>query len=360
MAKRRKLEAPSAEDLSRLEQEFRHETTPRGPLAAPISQVAAETAGAMDLRPETDRVQSAKDRSDAERLREADAKGLIMADIPLEDIDPDAIIRDRISLGSEEMNELRLSIAAHGLRLPVEVFERAGQGEGPRYGLLSGYRRYRAVQELRGMSGGNGYGSIRAIIRDPRELGGTFGAMVEENEVRANLSHFERGRIAVVASQEGAFVNVEAAVDALFTAASKAKRSKIRSFALIFEELGDMLNFPETLKEKDGLKLAQALRAGGEERIRAALAAGLPASPEDEWAMIEAAIDAQQPPERDPSRGGRPKQKDFGRVRQTNTGITISTGQEGKDWIIRLKGDRLDRVMVQDLADRLEQLLAGD
>lgn len=360
MAKRRKLEAPSAEDLSRLEQEFRHETTPRGPLAAPISQVAAETAGAMDLRAEGDRVQAARDRTDAERLRDADAKGLIMADIPLEEIDPDAIIRDRISLSAEEMNELQISIAAHGLRLPVEVFERSGPGEGPRYGLLSGYRRYRAVQQLRGMSGGNAFQTIRAIVRDPQELGGTFGAMVEENEVRANLSHYERGRIAVVASQEGAFVNVEAAVDALFTVASKAKRSKIRSFALIFEELGDMLNYPEALREKDGLKLAQALRAGAEARIREALAAGLPGSAEEEWAIIDAAIEAERPPERDPSRGGRPRQKEFGKVRQTDTGITIITGQEGKDWVIRLKGNRLDRVMVQELADALEQMLSGD
>ena len=56
--------------------------------------------------------------------------------------------------------------------------------------------------------------TIRAILRDPEEMGGTFVAMVEENEVRANLSHFERGRIAVLSSQEGAFVNPEAPVDA--------------------------------------------------------------------------------------------------------------------------------------------------
>lgn len=51
--------------------------------------------------------------------------------------------------------------------------------------------------------------------------------MVEENEVRANLSHYERGRIAVLAAEQGHFTHVEEAVARLSGAASKAKRSKI-------------------------------------------------------------------------------------------------------------------------------------
>lgn len=81
-------------------------------------------------------------------------KGLVIRELPLEDIEADAMVRDRMSLNAEEMDELQASIAAHGLRLPVEVFEFAvaGQGgagqNGARYGLLSGYRRLRAVQSL--------------------------------------------------------------------------------------------------------------------------------------------------------------------------------------------------------------------
>mgnify|MGYP000610259943 FL=1 len=39
MAKRRKLEAPSADDLTRLEAEFQRDTPLKGPMSAPIAQV---------------------------------------------------------------------------------------------------------------------------------------------------------------------------------------------------------------------------------------------------------------------------------------------------------------------------------
>ena len=45
MAKRRKLEAPSAEDMTRIEEEFRRETPARSAVA-PIAQVASEVADA--------------------------------------------------------------------------------------------------------------------------------------------------------------------------------------------------------------------------------------------------------------------------------------------------------------------------
>lgn len=107
----------------------------------------------------------------------------------------------------------------------------------------------RAAEPAR-RSGQGKYDMIKAVLRDPHALGGPFAAMVEENEIRAGLSHFERGRIAVIAAQQGVFPTVEAAVDALSPQASKAKRTKVCSFALIFEELGDMLAFPEEMKER--------------------------------------------------------------------------------------------------------------
>ena len=309
MARRRKLEAPSAADMTRLEEEFSQGGPARGPLSAPIAQVAADTAQAGDLRSAEERAQARRDRDDADRLRMAEDQGLLITEIPLDEIDPGALIRDRISLDAEEMEELKRSIVAHGLRLPIEVFERADPEGGKRYGLLSGYRRFQAVKDLRDMWDDIRYVGIKAVIRDPDEMGGPFVAMVEENEVRANLSHFERGRIAVLAAKEGAFVNTEAAVDALFATASKAKRSKIRSFAMIFEELGDMLVYPESLREKDGLALATALRGGAESRLREALAEVTPESAEEEWAILAAAIERLNMAPRDPSRGGRPKRE---------------------------------------------------
>ena len=70
MAKRRKLEAPSADDLTRLEAEFQRDTPLKGPMSAPIAQVAADTAQAADLRSTEERAEAARNRTDAERLRE--------------------------------------------------------------------------------------------------------------------------------------------------------------------------------------------------------------------------------------------------------------------------------------------------
>ncbi|WP_435168965.1 ParB N-terminal domain-containing protein [Falsirhodobacter sp. 1013] len=361
MAKRMKLEAPSADDLARMESEFRRETSPRGMMAAPIAQVAADTARAHDPRDAEVRAASARDRNDAERLREAEGRGLVLLEIPLERVEAEAIVRDRMALDPESMKELQLSIAAQGLRLPVEVFRLPGAaGQGERYGLLSGYRRLRAVQNLRGLTGDAKYDTIRAILREPEAMGGTFAAMVEENEVRAGLSHFERGRIAVIAAQQGAFPNVEAAVDALFPVASKGKRSKIRSFALIFEELGDMLLFPDALREKDGLRLAGALREGHEGRLREALADGSPETPAEELAVLEEAMGNLGPAPVRPSRGGRPRTRapQTGRSASGANGFGLRSGRDAKGWFIRFEGERVDAELVDVALRELERLLS--
>lgn len=359
MAKRKTLVAPSSEDISRLEDEFRRETHARSPLAAPIAHVAADAAAQIDPRPAADRAAEARDRIDAGRLRQAEAAGLLIQEIPLDQIDADALVRDRMSLDSDEMMELQTSIAAHGLRLPVEVFVLAEPGQGGhRFGLLSGYRRLRAVQNLRTLTGQEKHATIKAVIRDPATLGGPFAAMVEENEIRSSLSHFERGRIAVIAAQQGVFGNVEAAVDALFAQASKAKRSKIRSFALIFEDLGDMLVFPHALREKDGLRLATALRDGHQARIRDGLADIAPESPAEELERIEAVLAELEPRAPRPDRGGRPPVKPSqGRTSDLPTGVRLVSGHDGTSWYIRVEGKRVDAVLVDDLVRQLEAWL---
>ncbi|MFC6640252.1 hypothetical protein [Sulfitobacter sediminilitoris] len=73
---------------------------------------------------------------------------------------------------------------------------------------------------------------------------------------------------------------------------------------MIFEELGDMLRFPEGMREKDGLRLAQALRGGAEARLREVLGTGQGVDAKSEWALIEAVLSEQGDDGRDPKRGG--------------------------------------------------------
>ncbi|VDC20147.1 ParB/RepB/Spo0J family partition protein [Pseudogemmobacter humi] len=311
---------------------------------APIAQVAAETA--------SERAEAARDRQDAGAFRYARARGLVLMEIPLDEIEADALVRDRAALSAEEMEELKSSIARNGLRLPVEVFALPGGG----YGLLSGYRRVMAFRALKSLTKDARYDRIRAILREPGAMGGAFAAMVEENEIRAGLSQFERGRIAVIAAQQGAFLNVEAAVDGLFPMASRAKRSKIRSFALIFEELGDMLAFPDSIREKDGLRLATALREGAEARLREHLACERPETPEEEAALIEAALAGLTPKAPDPRKGGRPRRAAARRV-VLSSGYELEAQEDARGWSIRLGGRIVDRELVETVIREISRLL---
>ncbi|MCV6592136.1 MAG: ParB N-terminal domain-containing protein [Silicimonas sp.] len=338
MAKRRKLETPSAEALSRIEEEFRSETVSRSGVA-PIAQVAAEAASETEVLGAETRAKLAE----ADVFREAREKGLVLAEIPIDRIHAEELVRDRAVVDREELNELRSSILQNGMRLPIEVFELPQKTEAHDYGLISGYRRLLAMREAATVTEAARFQTIKAIIRTPETSAESVAAMVEENEVRADLSHFERGRIAVLAAQNGTFVNVEEAVDRLFAFASRAKRSKIRSFAMIFEELGDLLEFPDLLTERQGLRLAAALRAGGEGEMRAALALSEAATPEEEWAQVNTFIEAQEAVPKDRHRGGRPAEATASARRrnmvETPRGVVIEWSKMKRGYSVQLKGD---------------------
>jgi hypothetical protein len=86
--------------------------------------------------------------------------------------------------------------------------------------------------------------------------------MVEENEIRLGLSHYERARVAALAAARGVFDSEEAALRALFATASRPKRSRIRAFLEIYHALDDTLRFPAHLPERLGLALVELVRAG--------------------------------------------------------------------------------------------------
>lgn len=358
MAKRRKLSAPSTEDLTRMEEEFRRETSAASAMA-PIAQVAAETAQKVAVTDPDVRAQNARNAVSAKVLRESEAAGLLIREIPLEQISADDMVRDRAALAEDDMMELRTSIAASGLRLPIELYELAQPDGELRYGILSGYRRFKAVSALLALTGDAKYSTIKSLIRQPGSVPQAFAAMVEENEVRASLSPFERGRISSIAVQMGVFASTEEAVNAMFSAASKAKRSKIRSFALIFEELGDLLSFPESLSEKQGLRLSAALRGGAETALRDALGQVIVEEPEAEWALLEPQIAKFEDRSRDSKRGGRPvkKRATAGAGVKTSTGFSIKREEDSRGYLIRIGGRHVDHEMIDTLILELQRLL---
>ncbi len=105
--------------------------------------------------------------------------------IALTEIDDAVLARDRNGLDEAALNELRLSIAASGLRMPVELFRLSEPRPPLRYGLLSGLRRLQAFRELDDLTGQELYAAIPAFLRAPGTMAEAMASMVEENEIRA-------------------------------------------------------------------------------------------------------------------------------------------------------------------------------
>ena len=73
---------------------------------APIAQVAAETARSVEVVAADTRTRLAEAEQAAQRFRDAEGRGLVLREIPLEDIQEDALFRDRMTLDREELEEL--------------------------------------------------------------------------------------------------------------------------------------------------------------------------------------------------------------------------------------------------------------
>ncbi|WP_170457557.1 ParB/RepB/Spo0J family partition protein [Ruegeria arenilitoris] len=354
MAKRRRLTAPDAAELEQLEAGFAAKPSispfEANPSTPPIAQVAAEAATLNGMAAVTDRATLAKDQGDAARWRDAQDAGLVAEMVPIDQIDADFLRRDRMVDDEEAMSELLESLRSNGLRTPIEV-TKTEDG----YGLISGYRRLEAFRRLAG--GDPKFAQIPAFVRQAGAGQGAYVSMVEENELRSNLSPYERGRIAVLAVGQGVFPSTEAAVDVLFAAASKAKRSKVRSFAVVHEALGDLLQYPVALSEKAGLRIAAAIRDGAQTKLREALSRGEATDPKSELAVIEAALKEAPAPTQEKPRGGRPKQIQRLPIQTLPGGGELRAEVSAGELRIHLRGRTLSVDEAALLLDRLAEHL---
>ncbi|KNG92244.1 ParB/RepB/Spo0J family partition protein [Pseudaestuariivita atlantica] len=368
MAKRKRLEVPTEANLKEMEEGFARETSASpappglGPVP-PIAQVAAEAAAAGSLASPTDRA----DKAELDRYREALAAGLVVQEIPVDEIVADELMRDRIGSDEADMAELRLSIDLYGVRLPIEVFPLHPATETEKFGLISGWRRLKAVRELWAATADPRHRTIKAFVREDMTPAKAYVAMVEENEIRADLSQYEKGRIAVMAASHGAFETLEDAVNHLYATGSKSKRSKIRSFAELHEELGDMLSFPTALSERQGLRIVAAIRAGYTRDLREVLGTGRGTDPATEWALIETVLDQADAQLKDApgqGRGGRPRQPKGPLTSshgptwyKLDNGITIASNYDSRGHYIRLEGRPVDADMVKAVMAEIKRLL---
>ena len=275
MAKRRRLTPVEPLDLDR-GAEPQPETKARYPFGVaptrsrpPVSQIAGDAAEHAAFDELTRSVAAAR------------AEGRLAAPLPLAAIAEDHLVRDRLIVDDDEMAALVASLEARGQQTPIEVVEL----EGGRYGLISGWRRVTALRRL-------GAETVLAVVRRPENAAAAYQAMVEENEIRVGLTYWERAHVAATAAGLGLYPDVQSAIAGLFASASRAKRSKIGTFAALHAALGASLRFPTALSERLGLALAAALseRPGFAAKLRDALRKAAPETPEAELAILERAL----------------------------------------------------------------------
>jgi hypothetical protein len=291
-------------------------SAPAFPPAGPIARVAAEAAGAAAL----DEI--------AETLRRAREDGRLVLDLPLEDIAPDHLARDRVPAEDEEMAALRESLRAHGQRTPIEVTPLVtGAGGALPYGLISGWRRLTALQALHAETGEARFATIQALVRRPETAADAYVTMVEENEIRLGLSHYERARVAARATERGVFPSEKAALLALFATASRAKRSRIRAFLELYHALDGVLRFPAALPERLGLRLVEKVREGQSPAIAEVLAHADPATPEAEAAALAALFTPQRAAPATPAA-----------AQEILAGVTLEAVLRGRALTLKLRG----------------------
>ncbi len=309
---------------------------------APIARVAAEAAGAAALQDLADSIARARD------------SGRMVLDLPLDAIAADHLTRDRLPPGNADMDAetgaLRESIRLHGQRTPVEVTPLVSDGreEGALpYGLISGWRRLQALKALHAETADPRFATVQALVRRPETAADAYVTMVEENEIRLGLSHYERARVAALAAARGVFPSEDAALRALFATASRPKRSRIRAFLDIFHALDHALRFPAHLPERLGLALVERLRTGepGVERARiaAALEAAAPDTPEAELAALTALLAAPKPA---PT------------VETLAPGLALETRLKGRTLTLKLTGEAVSPTLAADIRALLDRLPA--
>lgn len=272
--------------------------------------------------------------------------------IPLDKINDAALVRDRLELDEDEMRELKHSIFTGGLRQPIEVF---ALSDGDSYGLLAGYRRIIAYRELLA-EGWTETNEIPAFIRTPGDAAATYRAMIEENEIRAELTPWERAMIAVQASERNIFGSIDEAVDELYKFANPTKRSRIRAVAQVIEHLADGILHGRELSLTRCLRIAAAIRQGFADVMLAALQTLSHRNAGREWEVLrpyveEAEAMLRERPDATESRPGRPR-----RVVYLRNNLVLRRERCPDGFILRFTGRGVDAHLIDLAMDHIEGL----
>ncbi len=225
-------------------------------------------------------------------LAQARAQGQVIDLIPVDRIDGDYLVRDRLVQEEDELQALMTSIQARGQQMPIEIVRLDRDDGEARYGLISGWRRLTALRRLHRDTDDPRFAVVRALVVRPETAQDAYLSMVEENEIRVDVSHYERARIALKSVEQGVFPDQRAALRGLYASTTRSKRSKIGTFVGLVDAFDDILNFPMAISEKLGLAMAREMvrDPGFAPRLRVALARNARPTPAAEVKILIGAL----------------------------------------------------------------------
>lgn len=265
----------------------------------PMGVAVREAAESLNASTESKLEQRRQNAADAKAFREAQADGRVLMVLELASIHTDDLPRDRLDLGSvaasDEMEELKSSIRARGQKEAIEVYE----GSDGRLQLKKGWRRFTAISQLFAETGDPEFATIIARMADPVEVRiARYIDMVEENVVREDLSFAEMAQVAIAAARDPDIAenDPEVLVGRLYASLHKMKRSYIRLFVFLLQELGDDLRWPKEVSRNLGADVARALKASasGKSLVKGLLVAAN--SVEEQTAALQGFVQVRQGP----------------------------------------------------------------
>jgi ParB family chromosome partitioning protein len=260
-----------------------------GPMGAAGREVGETLAAATEAQVEARR----RNAADAKAWRAAEAEGRVLVRVPIDEIAVDDLPRDRLDLEgvavSDEMEELKASIRAHGQKEPIELYvDRNGAKQ-----LKKGWRRLTALRALHAETGDSRFAeAVCRVIADARDRVALYVDMVEENAVRENLTFAEMAQVVIAARDDPrcGFASYDEALGRLYGSLHRMKRSNIKQFVTLMHLLGDSLRWPKAIGRDLGANVGRALK--GDRSLAGALRPRLvlAADAEEQNAILQSAL----------------------------------------------------------------------
>lgn len=268
-------------------------------------------------------------------------------------IDAEALPRDRFRTDPDATDTLIRSLLAEGLRQPIEVFPLAGDLP---WGLISGHRRLMAFRHLARMRGNGDFTTIPAFIRTPDSIPAAMAAMVTENEVRSDITPWEKATLILESVRLDYFATPDAALQTLYPHMSPSNRSRLRAVVSVVEGLGHILNDGPSYSLRQLLRISGALRAGFAPLIEVALRESSEKSAATQWDLMqniltEAELSLTEP--QTPQTPGRPR-----RLLYPRSNLIIRRERLPNGYRLTFTGEEASGMMMDSVLDQIERMYA--